>query len=116
MTPGYGICPEAVVIVEALAGTVVVRIVVIGLVGVDSLYIQQVGMTRVVANYEMDVVLVVIRVCEQCKIYARGPGRRHRDCGTRTPSALNQARAGICRTSRLLRSCYRSNRLHEPAP
>src|SRR5437879_10724066 len=60
----YGVWPIAVEIVEALAGSMVIGVVVVRLIRRDTLLIQQFCVARIVADNEVDIILVALRVRE----------------------------------------------------
>ena len=105
----------AVVVVQAFAGGVVVRIIVVGLVGGHALLIQQIAAPAVVADDEADVIVVSLRVRQQNEIDAGRPGGRDDECERGRPPALNQPGARVSRAGRLLIPLQRCNPLHETA-
>ena len=104
----------AVVVVEALPRRAIIRVVVVGLVRRHALLIEQVGGPRIVADHEVDVVLIGLRIREQDQVDSVGPRRRHGEGVTRRPSTLHQTGAGVDWTGRLRTSGERPDPLHEP--
>ena len=111
---GDGVGPVAVVPVQALAGQVVIRIIVVGLVGVDRHLIEQVGRTSI-AHDEHDVVLIAEGVDQPRQKDATGPGGRHQEAVARGPPAVDQASGGVGSAWRLGRACQRAAARHQAA-
>ena len=99
--------------VQALAGGVVIRIVVVSLIGRYGLLVEEGGDSAVVANGKHDVVLELLRVGQECDIDSAGPrGLGRQSIGGR-PLAFDHSRRRVCGASGLQRAVERADVLHQ---
>src|SRR5207302_1324829 len=102
--------------VEALAGGVVIRIVVVSLIGHYGLLVEEGGDSAVVANDKHDVVLIRLCVGQECDIDSAGPrGLGGQSIGGR-PLAFDHSRRSIRWASGLQRTVEWADVLHEAPP